>query len=72
MEQELQWTQAFAMIRLGAISQGIAARVAQRQASSAVAKKHAVARWPITEFAWILVKEFEENGDMGRRTKARI
>lgn len=72
MEQELKWTQAFSTFRLSAICQGIAARAATRQASSAKAKQHAIARAPLAEFAWVLVQEFDEEQAKGKNPKAHI
>lgn len=60
MEQELKWTLAFATFRLSAICQGIAARAAVRQASSANAQMLGNARGPVAELAWTLVQEFDE------------
>ena len=72
MEQELNWTQAFSTFRLAAICQGIAARAAVKQASSAKAEQYAAARAPMAEFAWVLVQEFEEQEAKGRDIKAHI
>lgn len=52
---ELNWGMAFNMFRSSAICQGIAARLAQRQASSEQAKRHADTRGPLAEVAWHLV-----------------
>ncbi|KAI1142154.1 phosphotransferase enzyme family protein [Hypoxylon sp. FL0543] len=54
---EVAWASAFSVFRLAAICQGIAARVAMRQASSASAQKHAAAMHPLGEFAWELVQK---------------
>ncbi|AEO65438.1 uncharacterized protein THITE_2112423 [Thermothielavioides terrestris NRRL 8126] len=54
--RELQWAMAFNIFRLAAICQGIAARQAGRQASSEHARRHADARGPLAEFAWVLVR----------------
>ncbi|KAI1412162.1 phosphotransferase enzyme family protein [Hypoxylon sp. FL1857] len=54
--EEVAWACAFSVFRLAAICQGIAARVAMRQASSASAHKHAAAMHPLGEFAWELVQ----------------
>ncbi|KUI66978.1 Acyl-CoA dehydrogenase family member 10 [Cytospora mali] len=72
MEQELKWTQAFSTFRLGAICQGIAARAAVKQASSAKAKQHATARAPLAEFAWVLVQEFDQEQAKGQKPKVHI
>ena len=58
----LQWAQAFGIFRLAAICQGIAARMALRQASSEKAKQHAVARGPLAEFAWHMVEQVQQEG----------
>ncbi|KAI1775261.1 phosphotransferase enzyme family protein [Hypoxylon cercidicola] len=61
---EVAWACAFSVFRLAAICQGIAARVATRQASSASARKHAAALKPLGEFAWVLVRrEVEKRGE---------
>lgn len=52
---ELAWGTAFSMFRQSVIMQGIAARVAQRQASSAQAKVYADSFRPFGEFAWGLI-----------------
>ncbi len=54
--RELQWAQAFNIFRLAAICQGIAARLAGRQASSEQARRHGEARTGLAEFAWELVQ----------------
>ncbi|KAK0718783.1 kinase-like domain-containing protein [Apiosordaria backusii] len=54
--RELQWAQAFSIFRLAAICQGIAARLARRQASSEQAKRHGDARTLFAEFAWELAQ----------------
>ena len=58
----LQWAQAFGIFRLAAICQGIAARMALRQASSEKAKQHAMARGPLAEFAWHMVEHVQGSG----------
>lgn len=72
MEQELKWTQAFSTFRLSAICQGIAARAATKQASSAKAEQHAIARASLAEFAWVLAQEFGKEQVKGKRLKAHI
>ena len=54
--------------------QGIAARFALRQASSAKAKEHAVRMGPFGEFAWSLVVEAEREGKGSKKdmVKAKI
>lgn len=73
-ERELQWAQAFNILRLAAILQGIAARQAARQASSAMAKKYGEARTPLAEFAWVLVTEVARRSETSRvkEEKARL
>ncbi|KAI0597910.1 aminoglycoside phosphotransferase-like protein [Biscogniauxia sp. FL1348] len=53
---EMGWAVAFSTFRLSAICQGIAARVAARQASSESARRHAEAMFPLAELAWVLVR----------------
>ncbi|KAI1807156.1 acyl-CoA dehydrogenase family member 11 [Daldinia bambusicola] len=61
--EEVAWACAFSVFRLAAICQGIAARVARRQASSADARRHAAVVGPLGEFAWELVrKEMQKRG----------
>lgn len=54
---ESKWGDAFGAFRNSVIMQGIAARLALGQASSAKAKEHAVRMRPFGEFAWELVEE---------------
>ncbi|MBE3049969.1 hypothetical protein IMZ48_47210 [Candidatus Bathyarchaeota archaeon] len=56
---EVAWGAAFNLFRLAAVCQGIAARHAVRQASSAKAAVHAAERGPLAEAAWDLVQEKE-------------
>ncbi|CAJ2513815.1 Uu.00g019340.m01.CDS01 [Anthostomella pinea] len=63
---EMGWAAAFSVFRLAAICQGIAARLATRQASSASARGHAEAMGPLGETAWELVRRQRE-GRGGRR-----
>ncbi|KAK8874423.1 Acyl-CoA dehydrogenase family member 11 [Apiospora arundinis] len=67
---EMNWAVAFSVFRLSAICQGIAARVATRQASSEKARNHAEAMYPLAEFAWGLVEK-EVQGE-GAENKKRI
>lgn len=53
------WGAAFNLFRLAAVCQGIAARHAVRQASSAKAAVHAAERGPLAEVAWSLVPHKE-------------
>jgi hypothetical protein len=61
-ERELQWAQAFNIFRQAAICQGIAARVAARQASSEAASRYAKARGALAEYAWELVRGVSGKG----------
>ena len=54
---ESKWGDAFGVFRNSVIVQGIAARLALRQASSAQAKEHVMRLRPIGEFARTLVQE---------------
>lgn len=64
--RELAWAQAFNIFRLSAICQGIAARMASRQASSAQAKRYADARDPMARFAWKLCQDVGEKSPRPR------
>ena len=66
---ESKWGDAFGLLRNSVIVQGIAARLALRQASSAKAKEHAVRLKPFGEFAWSLV---EQAKDHSAATKSRL
>ena len=57
---ELEWGVAFGFFRATCIYQGIAARWAVRQASSAKAKENALARHPMGQLAWDHVKKARE------------
>ncbi|KAJ2968110.1 hypothetical protein NUW58_g10293 [Xylaria curta] len=54
---EMHWAMAFAIFRFSAIAQGIAARYATRQASSAEAQRYARTFKPLGELAWSLVEQ---------------
>lgn len=54
---DLAWGEAFGTFRNSCIVQGIAARYAARQASSARAKDHAGQMKPFGEFAYFLVEK---------------
>ena len=66
---EVSWGAAFNLFRLAAVLQGIAARQAVRQASSAQAAVHAAARGPLAELAWRMIEDREKEG---RGNKARL
>ncbi|CAI4216656.1 unnamed protein product [Parascedosporium putredinis] len=57
---EVSWGAAFNLFRLAAVCQGIAARHAVRQASSAKAAVHAAERGPLAEQAWFLIENREK------------
>ncbi|KAK5625673.1 hypothetical protein RRF57_001389 [Xylaria bambusicola] len=57
---EMHWALAFSVFRNSAICQGIAARYATRQASSAEAQAYAQSFKPLGEVAWSLVKKEKE------------
>jgi aminoglycoside phosphotransferase (APT) family kinase protein len=57
---DLTWGTAFSMFRQSCIMQGIAARVAMKQASSTQAHLYANSFKPFGEFAWSLVLSAKE------------
>ena len=57
---EADWGDSFGMFRNSVIMQGIAARHALRQASSARAREYAVQMVPFGEFAWDLVARLKD------------
>jgi aminoglycoside phosphotransferase (APT) family kinase protein len=65
---DFTWGDAFGTYRNTIIMQGIAARYALRQASSAQAKTYGEMMGPFAEIAWGLVEEIER----GRGEKARL
>ncbi|KAL8370131.1 hypothetical protein RB595_000487 [Gaeumannomyces hyphopodioides] len=69
MAPELRWAQAFNMFRSAAVCQGIAARVAARQASSEQARRYADGRAPLAEFAWAMVERAREAAAGAARAK---
>lgn len=60
--QEQGWGDAFGCFRNSVIMQGIAARYALRQASSAKAKDYGVQMRPFAEFAWSLIEMLKGSG----------
>ncbi|PQE29973.1 acyl- dehydrogenase family member 11 protein [Rutstroemia sp. NJR-2017a WRK4] len=67
---DLSWGVAFGFFRATCIYQGIAARWAQRQASSAKAKENGKMMWPMAELAWkYLVKAKGEGKEKGVSAK---
>ena len=67
---EMAWGDAFGVFRNSVIMQGIAARYALRQASSAKAHEYALQMGPFGEFAWWLVGKCIEG--VGRKEKAKL
>lgn len=65
---DLPWGIAFGFFRATCIYQGIAARYAVRQASSAKAKDNAEQRHPMGKLAWDLVRQAREE----TKTKAKL
>lgn len=63
---ESGWGDAFGVFRNSVIMQGIAARYATRQASSARAEEYAVQMKPFGEFAWRLVVKLQEQRAWGQ------
>ncbi|KAJ6786701.1 hypothetical protein PWT90_08788 [Aphanocladium album] len=59
---ELNWGAAFSIYKLAGVLQGIAARYAMRQASSAQAKSHADGRIPMAELGWQLAQLAQKGG----------
>lgn len=60
LDTELTWADAFSIYRGSIIMQGIAARYAQRQASSEKAGDYAVQMKPFAEMGWDFIKTFKE------------
>lgn len=63
--EDIAWGDAFGIFRGSIIMQGIAARYAVRQASSAKARDYGAQMGPFGELAWGLVRGLGEGG--GRR-----
>ncbi|KAK7992276.1 APH-domain-containing protein [Apiospora saccharicola] len=70
-QPDMDWAVAFAAFRSAAICQGIAARVATRQATSPQANNYADAFRPFAEFAWDLVRR-KEHGQGTAATRAKL
>ncbi|KAK6604447.1 phosphotransferase enzyme family protein [Botrytis cinerea] len=70
-EPDLPWGVAFGFFRNTCIYQGIAARWAVRQASSAKAEVHAQARWPMGELCWKFVGLARKGKEEGRKRMRR-
>lgn len=62
---DMPWGLAFGMLRAAAILQGIAARVARRQASSEVAHRYAGSFRSLGELTWRMIEE-EKAKDEGK------
>jgi len=58
---EMTWGAAFGLFRSSVIMQGIAARYAVRQASSAKAKEHGAQMVPFGNYAWSLVDKLKSS-----------
>ncbi|CAK7200520.1 hypothetical protein SEUCBS139899_003216 [Sporothrix eucalyptigena] len=69
---ELRWAAAFNIFRQAAICQGIAARVAGRQASSEIALSYANAREPLAQLAWKMIQEARELHGLDDDEKAKL
>ncbi|KAL4751768.1 hypothetical protein BDW72DRAFT_212547 [Aspergillus terricola var. indicus] len=68
VRSDLAWGRAFAGFRGAIIMQGIAARYARRQASSASAREFGAMAWPTAEGVWRLVCELKAEG----KSKGRL
>ena len=66
---DMTWGDAFGIYRGSIIMQGIAARYAMRQASSARAREYAVQMKPFATVAWDLVEDCQRQG---RGDKAKL
>ncbi|KAK8084557.1 phosphotransferase enzyme family protein [Apiospora hydei] len=65
LQPDMEWAVAFAAFRSAAICQGIAARVATRQASSPQARNYADAFRPFADFAWGMIQRRERRHEIG-------
>ncbi|CEN59793.1 hypothetical protein ASPCAL02237 [Aspergillus calidoustus] len=70
VRKDLTWGRAFAGFRGAVIMQGIAARYALRQASSASAKEFGAMAWPTAENVWGLVREMQGNAQQIQKSRA--
>jgi len=68
-ESDITWGEAFALYRLTIIMQGIAARYAARQASSARASEYAANMKPFGLVGWDLVQDCIRQGRGGGKLK---
>ncbi|EME79302.1 uncharacterized protein MYCFIDRAFT_156600 [Pseudocercospora fijiensis CIRAD86] len=72
-KQEVTWGDAFGLYRGAVICQGIAARYAVRQASSANAKEFGAQAGPFGEMAWKAVQDCQrQSEEEGKNGKARL
>ncbi|GAB7354063.1 hypothetical protein MBLNU459_g4641t2 [Dothideomycetes sp. NU459] len=69
---DMTWGEAFGIYRGSIIMQGIAARYALRQASSARAQEYAVQMRPFATVAWDLVQQCKRQGGAGKEDKAKL
>jgi len=63
---DMTWGDSFSTYRSAIIMQGIAARYALRQASSAQAQEYGALMKPFAEFAWDLVQEYKKTHEKSR------
>ncbi|KAH9840495.1 Phosphotransferase enzyme family [Teratosphaeria destructans] len=66
LPEELTWADAFSIFRGSIIMQGIAARYAQRQASSAKAQNYAVQMKPFAEMGWDFLQSYKRQVQGGQ------
>ena len=69
--RELEWGDVFATFRNGVIMQGIAARYAQRQASSEKAKEIGELMGPYGAFTWGLIERWGKR-EANQQQKAKL
>ncbi|OAA32780.1 acyl-CoA dehydrogenase family member 11 [Moelleriella libera RCEF 2490] len=60
-QADLGWGMAFNLFKMAGVFQGIAARVARRQASSEQAKQHAERRNALADFAWEVAQDADRS-----------
>ena len=68
-QADINWGSVFGIFRNGVIMQGIAARYALRQASSAKAKEHGEKMGPFGELGWKMIQEVRKEREGGRNSK---
>ncbi|KAL7819588.1 APH domain-containing protein [Trichoderma gracile] len=69
---DLAWGAAFNIFKLAGVCQGIAARYAARQASSAKARMYIHTRVPLAEFAWELAREARDAKGVEAKLRIRV